>query len=293
MLPRLRCLAQLCDSGNPSGNEDGFCIDETYALVLDGATGLGDSVLNGSASDASWFVERFANCLAQARRKEHATLAALRQALEAVAQAWRDQVKKDLPMYRLPSAGMVLVALEGDELVMVRLGDCELFAQYVPGQYESDFEISRVFSNSPLHDLDRHALQAVTALRDSGYLLSEALREIRPMLQAHRDQLNTPSGYAALSVARLEQMVPDVKRVPVNTVKRLLLVSDGFSAAWQLYGLDSPARWLATETPQATLNDLLYRLRETERQDPEGQHFPRFKCHDDATAVLLEITPSV
>lgn len=274
-------LARLCDAGSPPKNEDLYHIGEDLAFVLDGATGLGSSWLTDQSSDASWFVERLAHHLQQVWCETHRVENTLRVALTRVAEAWYARVPDDLPVEQLPSAAMVLVAREADELVMLRLGDCELYLTTEQG-------VERVFDDSPLQKLDRRVIDAVMDLRQRGHSLEDALRVVHPMLVAHRTLMNTPEGYSALSVARWEQIRPEIKRVEAGSVRRILLASDGFAAAWQAYGLDSPDALLGSRAAQDTLEVLLRRLRELERVDAEGDRFPRLKCHDDATAVLLE-----
>ncbi|NAW34738.1 PP2C family serine/threonine-protein phosphatase [Halomonas alimentaria] len=274
-------LARVCDAGSPPKNEDLWHFGDDLAFVLDGATGLGPSRLTDQASDACWFVERLADHLRQAWCETHRVENALRIALARVAEAWYARVPDNLPVEQQPSAALVLAAREGDELVMLRLGDCELYLATKHG-------VERVFGDSPLQALDRRAINAVMDLRQRGHSLESALTAVRPKLVAHRTLMNTPGGYSALSVAHQNQIRPDIKRVEAWGVHRMLLASDGFAAAWQAYGIGTPDTLLGSRDAQGALEALLRRLRKLECQDAEGDLFPRLKCHDDATALLLE-----
>ncbi|GAA3899019.1 hypothetical protein GCM10022228_06940 [Halomonas cibimaris] len=236
------------------------------------------------ASDARWFVERFSELLQLKWQNEPVVLAALQHALAGVTREWHIHCNQPVAAHRLPSAGLALVALEGEELVMLRLGDCEVYSL-------DDCGAKRVFPDSPLLAFDQRAIAAVTERRGQGQPFAEAVGAIHPMLVSHRERLNTPQGYSALSVARIDQMVPEVRRVKACDVSRVLLTSDGFSAAWQGYGLEDPAHWLADERIDERLDDTLRQLRLLEADDPEGDRFPRLKPHDDATAVALDILP--
>lgn len=281
---RLRQVAGLCAAGNPPGNEDLCVVNERLAFVLDGATGLGEPLLAGVSSDARWFVARFAERLQLRWQEAPVVLSALQRALADVTLEWQRLCDKPVAVHRLPSAGLALVALEGDELVMLRLGDCEVYCLEVSGA-------RRVFPDSPLLAYDQRAIEAVAQRRRQGQSFAEALEGVRPMLVAHRERLNTPEGYSALSVARAEQMVPEIGRVKASDVSRVLLTSDGFSAAWQGYGLEAPPGWIADAGINERLGQLLAQLRALEDADPEGDRFVRLKRHDDATGVVVDVLP--
>lgn len=283
-MARLQHVGGLCAAGNPPGNEDLAVATEQLVCVLDGATGLGEPLLPGVSSDAQWFVEYFAERLFLSWQTEPVVLLAVRVALEEVLMEWQRLCQQTVAAHRLPSAGLALVALEGDDLVVLRLGDCEVYSS---GRYGT----RRVFPDSPLLRFDQQVIEAVAGLRRLGKSFAEALDSIRPMLVSNRQKLNTPQGYSALSVVRAEQMVPEVQRIKACNVNRVLLTSDGFSAAWQGYGLEHPACWISDERIDEQMADILQKLRAIEAYDPEGDRFARLKPHDDATAVVLNVLP--
>jgi len=281
----LRGIASLSDAGQAACNEDAFYIGPDLAFVLDGATGLGEPLMPGEGSDASWFVSRLSDLLCDVW-STHLTLDdALGDALKKVSAEWRANVSPSLPGYQLPSAAMAIVAQEADELVLARLGDCELYVN-------DGVDTWRVFGDNALRRLDERAIDRLKLLQRQGKPPEEALQAIKPMLMQHRAQMNAAHGYSALSVVGLERIKPEVQRFKRSSIKRVLLTSDGFSVAWQAYGFDAPESWLMREEPAAQLAFVLQRLRECETLDADTVRFPRFKCHDDATAAIIDIVPA-
>lgn len=275
---RLRQVAQLADPGGEPPGEDLTWSGADLAFVMDGATGLGPALVDGATSDARWFVDAVAEHLRDRWSRTRQAVTAVRAALVDTVADWPGP--RDLPAHRLPSAGLALVALEGDEVVFVRVGDCEAFVT-TPGG------VRPVFAHSALHELDERALRALVDHRASGAARGEALASVRPLLVAHRELLNTPQGYPALSVTRVDGMVPQVRRFPAQVVGRVLLATDGFTCAWRSYGLPGPADWL-DRAPTAAA-ETLAGLRAAEHDDLDGERFARFKPHDDATALVVDL----
>lgn len=280
----LQGIASVSDAGQAAYNEDTLYIGPDLAFVLDGATGLGEPLIAEEGSDACWFVSRLSDLLCEAWSTQLTLDDALSDALAKVSAEWRASVSPSLPGYQVPSAAMALVAQEADELVLARLGDCELYVN-------DGVDTWRVFGDNALHRLDQRALDRFKQLQRQGEPPEKALQAIKPMLIAHREQMNAANGYSALSVVGLERIKPEVRRLKRSSVKRVLLTSDGFSAAWQAYGFDAPEFWLMREDPAAQLAFVLQQLRTCETLDADTVRFPRFKRHDDATAVIIDIVP--
>ena len=68
----------------------------------------------------------------------------------------------------------------------------------------------------------------------------------------------------------------------------MLLATDGFLALASDYGAYDLDGLMAAAQSKG-LAVMGEELRAIEKDDPKAQKFPRFKTHDDATALLLEI----
>lgn len=278
------CLDGVCAPAvTPERNEDLVYCDARLALVLDGATGLGEPLLAGEGSDARWLVHAFTQQLCEALGQHAPVLGALERAVSGVTmQFWQRIGRRDaLPTHRLPSAGMALAALEGETLVLARLGDCSLLTL-------ASGAVQRPFPPSPLEALDRRAIDALRHHLNAGLSYAEARAAIKERLQAHRDTMNTPGGYSALSVDPHCLAYLQVMRLPVEEApERLLLASDGFAAAYDHYGLCTPEGILSGEAGR--LSALVERIRRLEDEDATLARYPRLKPHDDASALVLSL----
>lgn len=278
----LECLDRVCQSAmSPDSNEDLVYFDDRLALVLDGATGLGEQLLIGEDSDARWLVHTFTQRLNEALGQEASVQEALEHAVTCLAEKFwkRIGIQKSLPVHRLPSAGMALAAVENDELVLARFGDCSLLTF-------SSGVVRTPFPPSPLETLDRRAIAALSQHINAGQSYFEARAAIKDCLKEHRNTMNTPSGYSALSVDARCLDYLEVIRLPIEKIpKRLLLASDGFAAAFAHYDLCTVENILSRETEP--LSTLVERIRSLENEDTELKRYPRLKPHDDASALLI------
>lgn len=278
------CLDGVCAPAvSPERNEDLVYCDTRMALVLDGATGLGEPLLAGEGSDARWLVHAFTQQLREVLGQCTSVLGALEQVVSDVTmQFWQRIGRRDaLPGHRLPSAGMAMAALEGETLVLARLGDCSLHT-LASGAVQSPFP------PSPLEALDRRAIEALRHHLNAGLSYDEARVSIKERLQAHRNAMNMPGGYSALSVDSRCLANLEVIRLPLDEApERLLLASDGFAAAYEHYGLCTPEDILHGKAER--LSTLVERIRYLEEEDESLTRYPRLKPHDDASALLFSI----
>ncbi|MFI7121896.1 hypothetical protein [Amycolatopsis sp. NPDC049868] len=110
----------------------------------------------------------------------------------------------------------------------------------------------------------------------------EAVRRHRAALQARR---NVSGGYWVASdlPEAADHALTGTVAIPESDV--VLLATDGM-ARLTFFDL---AGWsdIAADMQRGDLSGMIARLRETETGDAAGERWPRAKCHDDATAVLV------
>ncbi len=262
-------------------NEDGWIGVENQIWVLDGASGLTSTPVTDGATDAAWLVER-ARTIIEGRNESGL--------VETLAEIVND-IESRLPSasrtraHELPSASLVAIALVGDELHVLTLGDCRLLLRPPGG------EAQVIDDASVLDRLDGTAIELLsTTQRQSGAELDVAREEIGDLLRRNRDLLNRPDGYLALAPG-LDVTDVAQHRFPVMEGTRGLLVSDGFYRLVDTFRhLDADG--LVDSVGIVGADALLERLRAMEAEDPEGHRFPRLKRSDDATVVAFEVVPS-
>lgn len=266
-------------------NEDGWIAAGGQLWVLDGASGLTPVPVTDGATDAAWLVDRARRVIEQRDSDRPAdgllgTLAAIVDDIDAVLPS-----SSSAHAHELPSASLVAVALEGDVLHALTLGDCRLILRMSGG------EAVVIDDASVLDRLDRGAIELLaTEQRRSGASLDDARASIAGLLRSNRDLLNGPDGYHALAPG-LD--VGDVAqhRLAVTPGSTGLLVSDGFFRLVDTFHVMDPGELLDAVATQGT-EALLGRLRAIEAQDPEGHRHARLKRSDDATAVAFEVVAS-
>ncbi len=279
----LELLDTLCLPGDPAKpNEDAFGHDANAAVVLDGATPLGDGLMPGP-SDAAWIAQFGARRLLAHLQGGDGARKALRGALADTQKSF-EALRRMPPqeVWQTPCASMML-AVPGEEGVeLLWYGDCAALLQ------QGDAAVTVVGET-----FDKRAAEAMRA-KEIGKAknLSPASGLSRPefigSLRAARNRINrgsywlfSPEVKAASHVSRR------VIRLGPGAV--LLLASDGFLALASDYGAYSADSLLAAAQSKG-LKTLGEELRAIEASDPGGDTFARFKKSDDATALLLKLT---
>jgi len=275
----LKLLDSLSLPGDPAkANEDAFGAAETCALVMDGATPLGDPLMPGP-SDAAWIAQFGTRRLLAHLKDGDAPHEALRHALADTEKSFialrRHPVQEK---WQTPCASMMLAAETGQGLEFLWFGDCAaLIAE------KGDVSII----GETLHKRGQEAARAKSWAKDgelvgslrSGDMLSRH-RAARNHINQGRHWLFSPEPRAAAHIrTATRQLTPGAL---------VVLASDGFLALvsdYGAYGIDS----LLAAARDKGLAALGEELRAIETADARAEKFPRFKTSDDATALLLEI----
>ncbi|UDF02863.1 protein phosphatase 2C domain-containing protein [Asticcacaulis sp. AND118] len=274
----MRIVSQGSDRGGVY-NEDALGASGDAVWLLDGATSLGPSRLEG-ISDAAWFAHTVSHNL-------EAKTGSIRDRLSAAIGEARTVYEASGPLpeepWAMPSAGAAMVRRDGDELELGVLGDVKVWLIAANGA------VTALSGGEVLEALDAAALEQLVALRaEQGPIGLKAARlQLDPLLRENRAKMNTEGGYWVLSLddACLDGM--EVTRVPAAQARYVLMATDGFYDLWGAYGVPF------TEVFEGLISGrgeaLTQALRDIERADPEGLRYPRFKPHDDASWVLIEI----
>jgi len=275
----LRLLESLTLPGDPAkANEDAFAISATAALVLDGATPLGPSLLPGP-SDAAWIAQFGARRLMAHLNDGEAPQDALALALGDTQKSFLGLSRKPIrEKWQTPCASMMMVA-ETDAGTEFRwFGDC-----------------AAIILQDGALTLVGEAMAARKREAGRARLVAQEIKKsstdrdaMLPLLRAGRNRINSgshwlfsPDARAALHVSyQTENFAPGAL---------LLLASDGFMALASDYDAYEIAGLMAAAKDKG-LAVLGAELRAIENADPQGEKFARFKTSDDATALVIEIT---
>jgi len=306
----LTLLQSLSLPGDPAkANEDAFGHDAHAAVVIDGATPLGEGLMPGP-SDAAWLAQFGVRRLMTHLREGDGARKALRATL-ADAQKSFEVLRRHPPedMWQTPCASMML-AVEtgsaspehpahkpraeptsagsqnpqgrgGSQIELLWFGDCAALIK----EGEAAITVVGETFDMRAHEADRAAQMAKDKKLSPTSGLSRpeflgALRTSRNNINSGSNWLFSPDPRAASHVAR--------RVMKIAPGSALLLATDGFWALASDYGVYGVDGLMAAALDKG-LAALGQQLRAIEALDQGGDKFPRFKTSDDATALLLKV----
>jgi len=303
-------LDSLSLPGDPAKvNEDSFAHGDRAALVMDGATPLGDPLMPGP-SDAAWLAQFGARRMMAHLNDGDAPRTALSHALEDAEKSFNGLSHHPIrEKWETPCASMILVVYHPLQSSLARgpatttSPTSALRARGRGGPEQASLELLWFGDCSALllHDgacriigdaFDKRGQEADWARKLAvGRKLQPSADFNRPKIQdaqrAARNRINSGSYWLFSPNPRAASHVAHagVKAAPGDL---LLLASDGFLALATDYGAYD-ARGLMMVARDKGLAALGQQLRAIENTDALGEKFTRFKKSDDATGLLLEI----
>lgn len=305
----LELLDQMSLPGDPAkANEDSYQHGETAAVVMDGATPLGDALMPGP-SDAAWIAQFGARRLLAHLQGGEGARKALRSALSDAQKSF-EALRRMPPedVWQTPCASMMLASLSPSALRIAgdaagaapaisadalrgrgRDGDVEFlwFGDCAALVRQGDAAVQIVGEGFDKRGDEtglaaRLAKEKGQAATDRSHFI-DTLRARRNRINSRNYWLFSPEPKAATHVSRR------VMKLAPGAI--ILLASDGFLALASDYGAYSADTLLAAALDKglAVLGD---ELRAIEAGDASGAQFPRFKKSDDSTALLLKLADS-
>ena len=265
--------------GDPAkANEDAFGAQSGAAVVLDGATPLGDPLMPGN-SDAQWIATFGTRRLLAHLADGEGARKALRGALADAEKSFNALRRGPLEdVWQTPAASMMLAVQDDAVIEFLWFGDCAALLQQGDGPVTVIGEA-----------LDKKAVESSTAAKaakasnqpaTARHHHVDVLRQRRNRINSGNYWLFTPDARAAGHATR--------RIVKAQPGAYLLLASDGFLALASDYGAYS-ADTLMQAVLEKGLAALGAELRTIEDADALGEKYPRFKKSDDTTALLLKL----
>lgn len=272
-----------CSAIGNQVNEDYVAVGSTYAVLLDGASGItGTRVLpHHSGSDAQWFShfvgDRICEYLDMSREVVDSIHLAVKDSHDFID---KHGVTDNEELF--PSSTLVVVSVSGDSVGIVSLGDSPVFTCLKDGSLVtmSDVRIAELDQAAVDAMVDRSRCNAMTGVQKRA--------AVNDILLSNRQLKNKPNGYWILDPSGVALEHLNVMQFPVEDVGYVCAMSDGLERAFDLFGLADPATFLATATRES-FDELIVRLRAEERQDPDFDRYPRLKMHDDTTCFMLRL----
>lgn len=272
-----------CSAIGNQVNEDCVAVGSTYAVLLDGASGItGTRVLpHHSGSDAQWLSHFVGGRICEYLDASHGIVESIHLAVEDS----RDFIGKHGVTDNeelFPSSTLVAVSVSGDSVDIVSLGDSPAFIGFKGGSLVT-------ISDTRIAELDQAAVDAMVDLSRGRAMTGVQKRAaVNDILLANRQLKNKPDGYWILDSSGVALEHLNVRRFCIEDIDYVCAMSDGLERAFNLFGLADPAVFLADATRES-FDELLVRLRAEENLDPDFDHYPRLKLHDDASCFMLRL----
>jgi serine/threonine protein phosphatase PrpC len=264
------------DAAKP--NEDAFGHDGGAAVVMDGATMLGDGLMPGN-SDAAWIAQFGARRVLAHLRGGDGARKALRGAMEDARKSF-EALRRMPPedVWQTPCASTMLAVQDKNRVELLWLGDC---AALLKNGEDAVIAIGETLASKS--DESGFAARLAKARGQAATDRAHFIEDLR----ARRNRLNS-GGYWLFSPEPKAAAHAGRRVVKVKPGAHLLLASDGFLALVSDYGAYSADSLMAAARDKglAALGD---ELRAIEASDPDGARFARFKKSDDATALLMRM----
>lgn len=266
----------------PTGNEDAYAVSTTSLVLVDGASGVGESKLTSWGTDAAWFSHRLADLLAdRLDNTEVPALDALEQVLEFMRREYEDTTGQPLspdPTQR-PSGSVLAARITRGELEVLTLGDCTAAVALRDGQVI-------LLHDDTVTKRDQHIVDlAVARARARGLGVLDARQFVRQEMVDARKEMNTPSGYWVADLSRAG--VPHTHRytVPAGDVVDVVLMTDGFASALDPLRMFSSGPELVASLRQVQPNEAIASVVQLFDSDPDREKYPRLKHVDDITVI--------
>jgi len=263
-------------------NEDIAGVIDGAAWVLDGATGVTDKTYTDAPSDAHWYVNQLDDylrsniCNTSKSLTEHIAdgIVEIGERFSGIAAV------SDIDAAAEPSATAAIVRWSENSLEYFVLCDSTLIA------------LDR--NNVVVHETDRRigkteqtVRQKARELKQQGLAVEEARQCVMPSLRKNRRLKNTENNYWVLSFdpKAAEQAISGYHNIGPQS--HIYLFTDGFDRLVRTYDVYPDWETAITDIHQSGIEAALNKLREVERDDPNGDEYFRLKQSDDTTIVKL------
>lgn len=302
--------SQICSSGKckvfSNGineryiNEDGIKIvfdirDEKtnkYAILMDGATGLGkNNTIQENKTSAEWYVEFMLDKLETEIHKtptqniETIVKKCIREA-KVVIDNFQKENNIKLEEYEIPSASLAILKDDGVKTKIFLLGDTVTLVKY---RQTGIVEVVKNPNQEALSINDKSVLKRAKEIsKERNISVKDTMQdqEIIRALQINRAKKNCECDGGYWTSGTDEKAVEHGVMIDLDNsqIDGVILASDGLDYA--ILGLDENQVYKIIQ--DKGFNYLLEEIRKTQEEDKGYDKYPRFKMSDDASGIFLE-----
>ncbi|MDR1774354.1 MAG: hypothetical protein LBR30_05755 [Clostridioides sp.] len=273
------CL--LCNQGASKYNEDIAGITPFGAWVLDGATGLNDKNLVSNTSDARWYVHWWNDFLYQNISSDKSLKEIISLGIFKIKKDYLNRLNgKIVEKIDFPSSSIAILKFHKEKIEYFSLGDCSIFV---------DNGSKKIIKDDSVCKLDNLVYEKMKQISEKEKLNFEEIRaSVQNLVISNRLKKNTPHGYWILDFDEnsVEKAIHGYLDIDGKT--SFLLASDGFTCSCDRYDLFSEEDMIDIARTKG-IEYIFNMIRKFENEDKNALKTPRFKIHDDASAILLNV----
>lgn len=274
-MPRIQAVT---DTIKPH-NEDAHGYAEKMAWVMDGALPLSKTHVTDGPSDVVWVVnwwERYLNAMLSSSPSDiHGLMERGVNQLNTAFSKFVDVAS--LSKLDRASASIGVTRVKDATFECFVLGDVEIALQLKDETYA-------VLTDERIAALDQEVIQMIASHPNRDVVFNGYTEAELEKLRANRMRMNSETGYAILEHETSAIRKGVYRTYAVDTIKSVLIMSDGFSALYNKYGCYTLEGLFGAIKNQGVA-PLIQTLRSHEKKD--FKTCQRLRKHDDATVVYL------
>jgi serine/threonine protein phosphatase PrpC len=175
-----------------------------------------------------------------------------------------------------------LVRINAEKVECFVLGDVEILVLEASGKLN-------VLTDASIEGMDQQVMEMMASNpnRENEIEFNAYTAQELALLRKNRLTMNTKEGYAILEHDPTAIARGLYKEYALKNVKDILMGSDGFTIVYNKYHQINREDMIAVSKKEGIRN-VVDMLRKIEKNDQRMTQYKRLRCHDDATAILLE-----
>ncbi len=263
-------------------NEDAFGFGSNFAWVIDGALPLNQTNVTPWSNDVAWVVHWWSTYLNSHLSDDTKTIhTLLKEGVAKLNNTFSNFVSiSQLSKLDRASCCIGISRISESFLECYVLGDIEIAIKFKDGHFE-------VITDTSIATLDDEVIQLIahTKGRDKAIVFNGYTKEELIILRKNRMKMNAHDGYAILEHEPTAIDHGIYKKINLEAVESVLLMSDGYSAIYNKYDHYTLANLFDTVSSNGA-DDIIHTLRKKELED--FTTCQRLRRHDDATGVYFQ-----
>lgn len=280
--PKFRCFSKA--GKNP--NEDRCFVSKYFAYAIDGATGMQKVYIGNNMSPAEWYVKELDVLLQQNLAvQENSIIKILENECKKIKENFDRQLQyENIILIEPPSAAIAIIRIVNDKIQYYILGDCSILVKFKSGEH-------KIITDNRVSLLDKTIISEMVKIHTQQNIdVSDTFPLVKDQIISQRNRKNSKEGYWILTMEGIGISHGVVGCLDLSLVSKICLLTDGFSAFYEIFHLSHSYKEFIDEIEIETIESMYHSLRSAQELDKFCNKYPRFKPKDDATLVLMKFT---